>query len=77
MRTPEEVETITKAEKSARLNAVQDVAMRVLGIMAIGVEEQGFDDEEETKRLEDNKQLLKRLIAMARELGRDFSNVTR
>lgn len=77
MRTPEEVTEMTKAEKVFRLEEVETLAQIVLRRMAIGVEEQGFSDEEENRRTEANKNLVKMLIAKARALGKDFSSVIR
>lgn len=68
---------MTNAEKRYRLDEVQRIADSVLVRLAIGTEEQGFDDEEEHKQLEENKKLVKHLIAKARALGRDYSSVIR
>lgn len=77
MRTPEEVTEMTKAERVFRLEEVETLAQIALRRMAIGVEEQGFSDEEESRRIEANKNLVKMLIAKARALGKDFSSVIR
>lgn len=64
---------MTHAERAVRFNEAQVLAEVVLAHMNLGVYETATSFAEQDRQIAENKELLKRLIAKVRALGKDFS----
>lgn len=64
---------MTHAERAARLNEVEILAEVIVQKMNLYVYETADNEEDEAADLAHNKELVKRLIAKTRTLGKDFS----
>jgi hypothetical protein len=60
-----------------KLAEVQELADAITSIMDTYVHETATSEEYEKEEIAENERLVKELIAKARELGRDFSDVIR